>query len=326
MTPAPLRRTLLGLTLLAMTPRVRAQSVLPDEAITILVGFQRTGGLDVVARRLSGELERRLGRRIEVVNRQGNSGAAPGELLKKQPADGTTLALMSSPTFVARLGQRDFPFDPIVDLAPITLVGTWPLGLALSPRLGFTSLAQYAAWIKEGDAARRRIGNIASDRFIEASNRIASRALGVTLESVPYPGAAPMVDDLQDGRLAAGVSGIVGLLEHHRGRRVRLVMVTGPARLAVAQDIPTARELGMPSLETLEWYGFFARAGTPAPLIDEWNRRIGGVLHDPLVADAFAQMGLTVETSTPKELGERVVSHLAAWEARMIEVGLTPIK
>jgi len=199
------------------------------------------------------------------------------------------------------------------------------MGLAVSSKLDISTFAEYLAWVKSGDADRRRLGNTASDAFINAFNLMFSRELGVTLNGVPYRGTSAMTNDLAEGRLPAAASGIVSLLEHHRGRRLKLLMTTGASRLAVARDIPTARELGVGALEVTEWFGFFAGAGTPEPLITEWNRQIRAVLDDNAdLVGALAQLGMEVQTSTPQETRERVASHLREWKARMIEVGLPP--
>lgn len=318
-------------TLLLASPAVlplsvtMARTTLPDATIDILVGFQSTGGPDVVARRLAAELERRMGRRVGVENRPGDAGAQPGELIKRQPPDGTTLALFASTTFVARLSDRDFPFDPVADLAPVCLIGTWPVGLAVSPAVGVTTFDAYLAWLKSGSASHRKIGNPVPDAFIQAFDRIFSREIGASIESVPYRGAGALANDLATGRLPAAVAGIVSLLEHHRGGRLRLLMTTSPERLAIVPEIPTAREVGLPGLQGLEWYGIFVRAGTPQPLIDEWNSQIGSVLRDPLVAGEFEQMGLTIVSSTPQDLAARLDLYLREWRARMVAAGLQPV-
>ena len=303
-----------------------AQTIIPDEGIDFLVGFQSTGGPDVVARRIAAELERRIGRRIGVENRPGDAGARPADSLRRQPPDGTALALFASSTFVAALADPGFKFDPVADLAPVCLVGVWPVALAVSPKLGLWSFEDYRRWLKSGDPGRRRIGSLIPDAFVEAFDRIVSREIGVSMQNAASPGPSALANDLADGRLPAAMAGIVSLLEHHRGGRVRILLTTGPRRIVVASDIPTALELGMPGLEIVEWYGFFARAGTPQPLIDEWNRHIVAVLKEPAIVGELSQMGLGIVSSTPQQLAERLDRHLAQWKTRMISVGITPVR
>jgi tripartite-type tricarboxylate transporter receptor subunit TctC len=324
MTPELRRRSLLGLAAAATAFPAHAQTTLPDKTLRLLVGFQANGGTDVIARLIATQLERRLGRRVIVENKPGGSGGLPGMQVAKGPADGTTLAFLSSTTLVAKLGPSEYPFDPEADLAPVSLAGTWPMGLAVSPAIGVGTFAEYLTWLKAGDADRQRFGNTASDAFINAFNRMFSKELGVTMRGVTYRGSGPMVNDVADGRIPAAVSGVVSLLEHHRGGRIKLLMITGTKRLAVAPEIPTAGELGFAKLEVLEWFGFFAAAATPQPLIEEWNRHILAVLQMREIVDAMAQVGMECGGSTPQEARDRVTRHLKEWRARMAAVGIAP--
>ena len=135
------------------------------------------------------------------------------------------------------------------------------------------------------------------------------------MKGVPFRGAAALVGDLADGRMPAAVSGMVSLLQHHRGGRVKLLMTTSSKRLAVAKAIPTARELGYPGLEVVEWFAYFAKAGTAAPadrrMEPPWSRT---VLDDGNLKGELTQLGLDVEASTPQEVAARVVSHQKAVE------------
>ena len=325
MTPVPFRRrSLFGLAAAASAIPARAQTILPNKTLRLLVGFQANGGTDIICRLIATQLERRLGRRVVVENKPGGSGGLPGQLVAASPPDGTTLAFLASTTLVAKLGPSEYPFDPQGDLTAISLAGTWPMALAVSPKIGVETFADYLTWLKSGEPERQRFGNTASDAFINAFNRMFSKELGVTMHGVPYRGIVPMVNDLADGKIPAAVSGIVSLLEHHRGRRIKLLVTTGAKRLAGAKDIPTARELGFGALEVTEWFGFFANTATPQPLIEEWNRHIRAVLEDANLVGTLAEMGMEVGSSTPQEARERLALHLKEWRARMVAVGIAP--
>jgi tripartite-type tricarboxylate transporter receptor subunit TctC len=319
------RRTLLLATPAALARPAAARTILPDKGLYFLTGFQSTGGADVIARRIARQLELRIGRRVMVENRSGDSGTGPGEAVRRGSPDGKVLAMLSSTTLVTRLGDRDFPFDPLTDLAPLTLAGTFPLALVVSPRLPVSTLQEYLGWLKQGGPERHKLGTNTTEAFIEVFNRMFARRLDITMANVSYPGGGPMVDDLTRGRVPAAIMVVPSALPHHRGGRVRMLVVTSPRRLAVASDVPTARELGVVGLDTLEWYAFFAHAGTPPKLIAEWNRQLDLALHDGAVPDDLAQLGMQVETSTPQELAERVTSHLKEWSARMIALGMKPV-
>jgi len=303
---------------------VRAQSTLPDRDLDILIGFLGGAGTDTSARLIAAELQRRLGRRVSVQVRPGESGTIMARLLKQSPADGSVIGFIPSTTLAARLVIKNASFDPANDLAPLSMAGTFSLGFAVSPKIGVSTFQEYLEWAKSGDSRRRRLGNTASDAFITVLDLIIGRALGLTLEPVAYRGASPMVKDLEDGRLPAAVASITSLLEHHRGGRLKLLLTSGTHRLRKATDIPTARELRFPDLEMREWFAFFGPPALPAPLVDEWNKQLRAALSNSDLAGELAQFGLDVNTSTPQELALQVKQILAAWSARIREAGIQP--
>ena len=323
------RRSLLALgslTAAAIVPGVaRGQGALPDRPIRIFIGFEAGGGADAVARAIATRLERRLGRRVSVESRTGSFGAVPGELLRKGPADGSQLALLSSATLVSRLATRDFPFDPVNDLAPVTEVGTFSIAFAVSPLLALESFADYIAWLKVGDARRRRVAVSSNAAFVQVLNFLLAQSTGETLEPVSYRGAVPIVNDLQQGRVPASVNTVISLLPAHRGGRCRILFLTGRKRLAVAPAIPTAIELGYPKLDMEEWFAFFSAPATPPTIIAAWNRELRAAIEDPDVAGELKPLGLEIATSSPDGLAARIDAHRRAWEARMKSAGLQPV-
>ena len=305
------------------TARAKRSSM--PENIRIFVGFAAGGGADTIARSIAAQLERRLGRRVSVENRSGSAASLPGEIVKKGPADGSQLAFLSSTTLVSRLATRDFPYDPVRDLMPVTLVGRFPLAFALSPTLGIDTFDGYLRWTRSGDSARRRLGNTSSNAFVDILNLLLDRSTGEVLVRTDYRGAAPLVADLEQGRLPACVTTVTSLLPAHRGGRVRIVMITGAHRLAVAPDLPTAAELGYPRLDMTEWFAFFAPPSTPEALVTEWNRQLRAALADPAVTGVVEQLGLAVETSTSADLETLVDSHHRDWSTRIATIGMTPV-
>lgn len=303
----------------------RASTGLPDRPLRLIVGFVAAGGADTVARKLARVLERRTGRYITVENRPGDMGAHPGELVMKGPVDGTMLAMIASNSLAGKLAMRDFPYDPVKDLAPVGIAGTFPLGFAVSPRIGVRTFADYQAWLKEGDDKRRRLGNTSSDAFIDVMSHTVNRAFQGGLSIVKYRGAAPMVNDLAEGRLPAAVTAMTSLLADHRGGRLRLLLTSGQKRMRMAPDVPTAEEVGLPALEMQEFYGFFANKATPPELIDAWNDAIAQALGDRELAAELAQIGLDPQSETPEQTHARLVAHLDDWRRRMKEAGLTPV-
>lgn len=299
----------------------RAQGLSRGKDLRIFVGFEAGGGADAVARTLAPEVQRRTSQRVAVENRPGTFGAIPGEIVKKAGPDGTELALLSSTTLISRLATKNFPFDPVKDLAPVTLVGNFPIAFAVSPALAIESFQDYLDWLNQGDAARRRIGVSSNTTFVEVLNVLLQRSIGLSLEPVYYRGVPSILADLRDGRIAATVNTLSSLLPPHRGRRARILMTTGSRRPSQAAGIPTGLELGYPTLDMEEWFAFFASPATPPALVDHLNRRLRTVIEGPEVLELLKPLGLEVETSSPAELAALIDKHRRDWQARLEATG-----
>src|SRR5947209_11280620 len=197
------RAALLATGAAAGTPLLaRGESALPDKPLRILVGFPAGGGSDVMARFIAEALKQRTGRNVIIDNKTGASGTIAGEALKNSPPDGTTVCFMPSATVVQKLTMASMPFDPQIDIAPITLAGTVQTAFCVSPTLGVSSLKEYVEWLKK-NPTRNGFGTTAMGSFTHFFGVMAGQAIGIPLEPVPYRGAAPLVADLQGGHVPA---------------------------------------------------------------------------------------------------------------------------
>jgi len=310
----------------AMAPLIglRAQQTgLPDKPLKILVGFPAGGGTDVMARLLAEPLKQRTGRNVIIENKAGASGTIAAADLKNAPSDGTTIAYVPSATIVQKLTMPGVPFDPLTDLAPITLAGTVQTAFCVSPTIGVDNLKEYVEWLKK-NPTRASFGTTALGSFTHFFGVMAGKAVGIPLEPVPYRGAAPLVADLQGGHIAAGCGGLTDFLEHHRAGKVKLIFTSGTKPATAAPDIPTATSLGYPKLQILGWYVFFAPAKLPAPLLDAWGSELKAVLAQPDIQKKLTELGLDVETSTPAEFTQRMGADLARWKTIIDSIGYKP--
>ena len=326
MTNALRRRSLLAVGAALATPAIaRAQAGLPHKPIRILVGYPSSGGSDSMVHIIAGALQSELARNVTVDYKPGPTGSAAGEVLKKSTPDGSVLAFMPSATMVGKLIKPGFPFDPLTDLLPLTLVGTYSTAFAVSPKIDVTNLAEYVQWLKAGDATRARFGTTSPDSFTQYFGTMVGREIGVPLGAVPYNGARALVADLEPGRIPAGTGGITSFLVPQRGGRLKVLMISGAKRLAMAPNVPTALELGFPKLQQTNWYAFFAPPGMSAALVAAWTAELRAVLESREVSQQLQQQGLTVETSTPAEMAARLASDFRNWKAALDSLGMKPI-
>ena len=319
----PRRLFLASTALAAVAGRARAQNVIPDRQIRLLVGFGAGNGTDTVAHELAPRIERRVGRRITIENRIGEAGATAGEAIKNGPPDGSFQALLPSTTITARIGNPGFPFDPEADMTPISLIGTFPLAIAVSPTLKLDSWQDYVKWLQDGGAERAQFGSTAaSASFTACYGKMMSRVLGREMKIVGFRGGSAMASDLESGRVPACISNLPTLLSAHRGRRVRIVLLTGSRRSTAAPNLPTSVELGVPDLDLREWYMLFTSSRTPPDILAAWNGHVGNVLNDADFKGILTQLGLDVQSSTPDEAKAFVAATLRQWRSRMESYGV----
>lgn len=319
------RRTslMLGAAAMMAPGTLRAQTVLPDRMLRILVGFPAGGGTDVMARLIAEPLKQRTGRSIIIENKVGASGTIAGATLKTSPPDGSTICFMPSATVAQKLSMPSIPFDPEADITPITLAGTLQTAFCVSPTIGVNTLAEYIEWLKK-NPARTSFGTTAMGSFTHFFGLMTGQAIGVTLEAVPYRGAAPLVADLQAGHITAGCGSITDFIDHHRSGAVKVLLTSGSKPTASAPEVPTGISLGYPSLSVMGWYAFFAPAKTPPDLIEAWGRELRAVLKLPDVEKRLTELGMEVETSTPSQFSQRMTADLKRWKEIMDAIGYKP--
>ena len=299
---------------------------LPDKPVSVLVGFAPGGGTDHVARVVAPRLEARIGRHVRVENHAGANGAMVGESLKKGRPGGTLLGCIASPTVNARAASITYPFDPQADMVPLSLAGTYPMALAISPELGIDNLSQFIEWLKGGDKARTRMGAAMSGAYLDLYVRLIARELGTPLDPVAYRGDRPALNDVRDNKIPAAIAGMPSTLEYHRGSKVKILVTSAERRLTFAPNLPSAFEYGRTSLITTEWYGFFGSPGTPEPIVDLWNMHLRAILEEKEAKAELTNVGVNVQASTPDELAQRVAASLKQWREKMLALGLQPTR
>jgi tripartite-type tricarboxylate transporter receptor subunit TctC len=316
------RRIVLAAPALLGVSSSHAQGVLPARGVRIVIGYPVGGGTDEMARVIAGSLQRRLSRPVIIENRPSASGAAVGEILKRAPTDGSVLGFMQTAALIGRLTDKSFPFDPLTDVLPLTLAGTYPTAFAVSRRLEVSSLAEYGKWLQGARPEDARFGTTSLNTLIHLFGLTIGRALNHPLEAVYYKGASPLVTDLQENKIPAGSGGLTSFLQHHRGSRLRILVTSDKTHSKTAPDVPTAAELGYPSLELQNWYGFFGPADLSPEVAAAWERELRAVLDSRDVTEQLSQLGLDVETSTGKECAQRLAADLVRWQSLLDTFGL----
>ena len=246
-----------------------------------------------------------------------------GEALKKAAPDGSIVGLLPSTTLIGRLtSPSTFPFDPLLDLAPLGIVGTFETAFCVSPSIGVRTMAEYVQWVKDGPPERRRFGTSAPETFSQYFAQLLGRQYDVALEPVAFRGAGPLSSDLGQGRIPAGCGGLAAFVHHHRGNKLRILATSGPVRNPVLPDVPTVVELGFPQLQLIDWYAFFAPARLSPQLIAVWNRDLRIAVESSDIRDQLTQYGVIVGVTKPDECSVRLAADLIRWRTLLDMLGI----
>jgi tripartite-type tricarboxylate transporter receptor subunit TctC len=307
------RRTFLGSLLVPACASAVAATRFPVRPVTLIVPSPPGGGTDFSARLVAEGLTQALGMQVIVENRPGGDGNLGSLWVAQAPPDGHTLLVNYNGYHVANPHLfENAGWDPIRDFAPIGMITRGPQVLAINPKLGPRTLAELVA------RAKREPGKLtyASTGF-GSINHIAGEMLqklaGITLTHVPYRGAGPGVLDMIGGAVDIVMTSPAGVVSHvHSGKALGLA-VTGPQRIPMLPNVPTAAEAGLSGYELESWFGLFAPAKTPAAVVQQLGDALGRTLELPDVQRRAQEAGVVARAMTPASMSAFTQAEFRRW-------------
>lgn len=288
----------------------------PTKPIRLVVGFPPGGPVDTVARIVALRLGPSLGQAIVIENRPGADANIAMETVARATPDGHTLLLIQpgvaiNPGLYARV-----PFDPLRSFAPVSLIGESPNLIAVHNALPATSIAELVRIAREKPGA---LNYGATSSPTHLATELFNGLANIKTTRVPFRGAPPAFTALMAGDVQIVISGIGTLLPLAKGGKVRALAVTGAKRSALAPEIPTAIEAGVPEFVATTWYGLAAPAGTPPAVIARLNTDLRKVLAEPEIRSQLAVQGIDEPSpSTPEVFQALIAAEVAKW-ARVIK-------
>jgi len=283
----------------------------PNKPVKMIVTFPPGGGMDTMARLLSGPLQDRLKQPIIVDNRPGASGMIGAEAAAKSLPDGYTLILGSADTHAINPAVfTNIRYDAIKDFAPVALLGDLPMTLVVNPSVPANSIEEFLRLVKE------RPGKLTYSSWgIGSGSQIAMETVlqpeKLQMLHVPFPGSAPAIAALMGGQVDAMMVTLPTSEPNHIAGRVRILGVTPIRRPAGSPDYPRA---GMPP-DLAIWVGVFAPAKTDPAIVAQLNRELKAMMDDAAVRASFAKTGLEVvpTVAPPAEFARFVAASNASW-------------
>jgi tripartite-type tricarboxylate transporter receptor subunit TctC len=318
------RRALLALGAAALAaPQARAQAV-PRNA-RMLVGFAAGGPTDLVARLYADRLRPSYAPGAIVENRPGASGRLALEAVRSADPDGTTMLM--SPASVMTLQPHIFPrearHDAVTDFTPVCTLCEFAFGLAVPANHPARSFAELIAWLRAQGGRDVVFGSPGAGSGGHFVGDMVGRAVGVSMNHVPYRGAAPAVQDAIAGNIPIVVAVLSDIVPHH-GQGLRVLAISSPARLPRLPDVPTFAEGGYPQLTITEWMGLFLPARTPAPLAQALYRNVLASAETAEVRQALDRLEFLPVITGPEDFALRLRRERENWGRIVRESGFRP--
>jgi tripartite-type tricarboxylate transporter receptor subunit TctC len=290
-----------------------AQPAFPSRPVTLVLPSAPGDPSDLIARVLQPKMSERLGQQLVVENRPGGSGVIASSAVAKALPDGHTLLLALSAHAINPAALKDMPYDTFRDFAPVTLLARFPLVVGASAAVQGGTLREFI------DAARARPGaaNFSSPGIGTLSFLVGeeiNRRSGLDGVHLPFKGGAPAVQALLANQAQICVISLNLMQAHFQSGRLKALAVTSGTRIAQLPKVPTVAESGFPGFEAYNWFGVFAPAGTPQPLIARLHAELAAALKDAEVRRRLGAVGFEIVGSTPQELEQFVRREFEHWD------------
>jgi tripartite-type tricarboxylate transporter receptor subunit TctC len=319
------RRVATAAALMMILPALAQAGGFPErgETLRIVVPFAAGGGVDNAARLLGEQLRKQLGLTVVVDNKAGASGSIGGNAVKTAPADGYTLLFSAATHVLAKQVLTKSPYDPQTDFEPVARVGEAPLMLVIPPGKPQKNLADVLA------AARQQPEKwTAAIPAAGAPSHLATLLLAkqgdVKFTFVPYKGTQPALVDVGGGHVDLLLDSMIALQQLAKSGKVKAIAITSVKRSALAPDVPTVRESGIPNFSYVSWYGVWAPKGTPPERVAALNKAINAAVGELAKSGAYAGLGIEPVTETPEQFKRYVAAEVTQGAELLKNSGFKP--
>ena len=311
----------LALCALALASTLAGAQAFPDRPVKIVVPLPPGGSPDTIARVLAQGLQGVWSQPVIVENRTGGSQNIGADAVAKSAPDGHTWFLSPDNVFTVNPHIGKQPFDPFVDLAPVTLLARIQFLLVVHPDVPAKTVQELVSYAraKPGELNFGSSGT-GSPQFL--GGMLLQQLTGTKMNHVPYKGAAPAVADLLPGRIQVWIGAANSLLPHIRDHKLRLLATAADRRFGGMPETPTVAEAGIPGYALYPWLGMFVPGKTPPEVVARINTEIGRILNSADVKAKLVPQGMDIATGSPGELKNIIASDYAQWGKVMSAAGI----
>lgn len=284
----------------------------PNRPVKIIVPFAPGGNADGMARIISARFNEVFGQQFVVENRTGAGGAIAVESVARSPADGYTLLWGVQPQIVILPAMTKVPYDPVKDLAPISVLGTNPFVLVVNSKLQVKTVAEFVAYVR-GQPAKLSYGSSGLGSVAQLAMALFLKRAGLEMTAVHYRGNAPALADVVAGHVPAMFSSLADALPQAAGDNVRILAVSGARRSTQIPNVPTVAESGYPGYNVVTWNGLMAPAGTPKPIVDRIAAEFARAVKDQKFAERLIGYGVDPLGNGPADFVALIAAEIPLW-------------
>ncbi len=294
----------------------------PSRAIRIVTPIATGGMTDIVSRVMAAKLAERLGQPTVVENRAGAGGSIGAETVVRAAPDGYTLLFAyPGPIVVNPSLFKSLSYDPERDLAPVSLLGNYPMVLAVNPSVKAQTVAELI------ELARRTpqqltYGSAGNASTSHLAMELLRREAGIEMTHVPYKGAAPAMTDLIGGRIQLVFDSVQLVMPQHQAGRLRALAVSSRERSPTVPELPGMGESGLRNVDVMGWFAIFVPAATPRPIIDRLAREFNAIVKDPAIVKDLLGRGIAAQGGSPEALGALVRHERQMWHKVVTQAGI----
>jgi tripartite-type tricarboxylate transporter receptor subunit TctC len=308
---------------LAICTATTALAQYPARPIRFIMAYPPAGSSDVLARPIAHEMTKGLGQPVLLEYKPGAGSTIAADFTAKSPPDGYTIVLLLTAHAINATLMAKLPYDTLKDFTPITLAAVAPLVVEVHAQSPITTLRGLIDAAKAGKG-KLNYASAGPGNTSHLAVELFKMTVGVDMTHVPYKGSGPAITAILGREVDLMFDAIGSSLPQIQAGKFRALAVTTAARAAVLPNVPTVQEAGVPGFDVSVWYGVFAAAGTPPPIVQKLNAEFIRAMNVPEVRKQIEASGYQVVGSAPAALDAHLRSEIARWAKVVKAAGVTP--
>ena len=298
-----------------------AQADYPNRPVKLIVGFPPGSSADIAARVVGNRMTQVLGQQVVVESKPGAASSIAAAEVARADKDGYTLFMLSSANIINEQINPKLTFNIAKDFAPVAMVNTTAIILAVHPSLGLNDVKSLVALAKS-KPGELNYASTGPGTVPHLAGELLAARTGVKIQHVPYKGSPEAATDLLAGRVSMMFSPASAVIAQGKEGKLKLLATATGQRLGVLPDVPTMVQAGIADFETSIWFGLVAPAGTPRPVIDKLAKAVGEATAAPEVAKAWEPQGILPLKGGPDDLARYIASETRRWGEAASAAGL----